>query len=123
MSIHPTEFYEDGSMYVVYDEQQHEGIVTLDQLLPAAPDLITGIIDPTIKGLPCPDGCGDISWHPIGGGADPPNVQEMYVRNFVAREGMTPIEAIELVKKEIARTDPGSRWAVPSEREAVLRTL
>lgn len=77
MSVRPVAFNPDGSIDVVFDELGHTGTI------PAAEIIWTSGIDGTPNHnftiLNCPDGCGASSTHPVGGGADAPNVQQMFV--------------------------------------------
>src|SRR5499427_3764346 len=77
MSIRPVAFNPDGSVDVVYDETGHTGTI-------AAADIkwtqqMVGTPNHSYIVLECPDGCGASSTHPVGGGADAPNVQQMFV--------------------------------------------
>lgn len=77
MSIRPVTFQPNGDIDVVHDELGHGGTI------PAAEIIWTNDIDGNPNHnfivLNCPDNCGSSSTHPVGGGADAPNVQQMFV--------------------------------------------
>ena len=77
MSVRPINFLPNGDIETVYDELGHSGTI------PAAEVRWTTGIDGSESHLyivlNCPDGCGASSTHPVGGGADAPNVQQMFV--------------------------------------------
>ena len=77
MSLRPVNFNADGSIDVVFDETGHSGTI------PAAEVVWTTNIDGSDNHnfivLNCPDGCGGTSTHPVGGGAAPLEVQQMFV--------------------------------------------
>ena len=84
MSVRPVRFNEDGSIDVVHDEQTHAGVI-------AAADVhwVTKMDgtshDHNFISLTCPEpGCGAVSTHPVGGGAAPAEVQQMFVRKTQA---------------------------------------
>src|SRR5215471_17039452 len=84
MSIKPIRFYPDGSIDVINDEKGHSGII------PAA-DIkwvqnVDGSENHSYIILNCPDGCGGLTGHPVGGGAAPLEVQQMFVGK-VDRDG------------------------------------
>ena len=77
MSIRPINFLPNGDIECVYDELGHSGTI------PAAEIRWTTNIDGSDNHnfiiLNCPDGCGGSSTHPVGGGAAPLQVQQMFV--------------------------------------------
>lgn len=77
MSIRPVSF-ENGIYQVWHDEFNHGGEVPVSEI-EFNPTLQGGVDFQIIK-LPCPAGCNSISWHPIGGGADPDGVQPMFAQ-------------------------------------------
>ena len=82
MSIRPINFNADGSIDVVYDEMGHSGTI-------AAIDVkhttnMDGTENHNYLVLNCPDGCGASSTHPVGGGAAPLEVQQMFVNKCQA---------------------------------------
>jgi hypothetical protein len=86
-----------------------------------------GVEDHNFIILNCPDGCGGSSTHPVGGGADAPNVQEMFVRKVDA-EGCvcgtlarTTQAAIDHVKALVTAMDGAERWQI--DEPALLRSL
>ena len=77
MSLRPVSFNADGSIDVVFDELGHSGTIAAADVhyavgLDGAPDHNHIVLD-------CPDGCGSQSAHPVGGGAAPVEVQQMFV--------------------------------------------
>jgi hypothetical protein len=95
----------------------------------------TGTIDPTsihytenMDQTPNPDFltvecpvCHSVSTHPVGGGAQPAKVQELFIR-MTLREGWTrsAVDAIEDVKKRCNQMDGEGRFQVD---EATLKGL
>jgi len=77
MSIRPVQFNADGSIEVVYDEAGHSGTIPAAEVRWTTD--ISGAENHNYIVLECPDGCGASSAHPVGGGADAPNVQQMFV--------------------------------------------
>jgi len=115
MSIRPTNFLPNGDLEVIYDEAGHSGTI------PAAEVRWTTGVDGAPNHsyivLECPDGCGASSTHPVGGGADAPNVQQMFVHktelegcacgNVAAATNSVPEAHVHL---NVARMDGESRW-------------
>jgi len=116
MSIRPTNFFPDGSISVVFDETGHTGTI-------AAADIkwtqqMDGSDSHNFIVLECPDGCGGSSTHPVGGGADAPNVQQMFVNkvdhdgcacgNVAAADSTTLGESH--VRLQVNRMDGPGRW-------------
>jgi hypothetical protein len=115
-------FHPDGSVDIVHDDAPggaHSGNV------PAAQIGFVAIVggsghDHRFIPLPCPvAGCGSTTLHPIGGGADAPRVQELFVR-VAARLGCAcglvtagkPIPIVQShVKLEAERMDGAGRWS------------
>jgi hypothetical protein len=58
-------------------------------------------------------GCGSLSVHPVGGGADPIKIQTLFVRLYV-QKGLfaTPQEALENAKARCENMDGIGRWQV-----------
>jgi hypothetical protein len=82
MSVRPVAFNADGSIDVVYDEMGHRGTIpAAEAQWTTNPD---GSHSHTYIVLACPDGCGATSTHPVGGGAAPADVQQMFVRKTEA---------------------------------------
>jgi hypothetical protein len=77
VSVRPVTFHPDGSIDVLFDETGHTGTLAPSQVVwgknADGTDRHDGMT------LACPDGCGGTSWHPVGGGADPPNIQYLFV--------------------------------------------
>jgi hypothetical protein len=77
-------FNADGSIDVVFDELGHRGTIPAAEIVwSTGPD---GNHDHRCIVLVCPDGCGATSTHPVGGGAAPADVQQMFVHK-TEREG------------------------------------
>lgn len=83
MSVRPVSTNADGSLEVVFDELGHSGTVPADQVVWVIG--FDGNSDHNYLVLACPDGCGAVSTHPVGGGAAPLEVQQM----FVTKTGQT----------------------------------
>jgi len=84
MSVRPVIFNADGSIECVYDEMGHSGTIPAAQVMwTTQPD---GTHNHNFIVLSCPDGCGATSTHPVGGGAAPAEVQQMFVQK-TARDG------------------------------------
>jgi len=118
MSVRPTNFNPDGSLEVIYDELGHSGTI------PAAEVKWSKNIDGTDNHsfivLVCPDGCGGSSTHPVGGGAAPVEVQQMFV-NKVDHDGcacgqVAATDSATLgeshVRLQVNRMDGPGRWAL-----------
>jgi hypothetical protein len=124
VSVLPVKFNADGSVDVVHGDApggSHGGTVSAGALsLGAFSTLTGGGQTHNAIGLPCPvAGCGAVSFHPIGGGAEPAAVQELFVR-VVARVGCPcgqltagkPIAIVQAhVKLQTERMDGVGRWA------------
>lgn len=99
MSVRPVNFLPTGDIEVVYDELGHTGTI------PAAEIVWTQGIDSTDNHnfivLNCPDGCSASSTHPVGGGAAPVEVQQMFVEK-TQRDGCA-----------CGACDPGDKTGVP----------
>jgi len=77
MSVRPIQFNPDGSIEAVYDELGHSGTIPAAEIRWTTG--IDGAENHSYIVLQCPDGCGASSTHPVGGGADAPHVQQMFV--------------------------------------------
>jgi len=116
MSVRPVAFNADGSIEMVYDEQGHSGTI------PAAAVLWATKIDGTDSHqfivLACPDGCGATSTHPVGGGAAPAEVQEMFVHKVEhdgcacgqVEPGRTDATPAAHTRLNVNRMDGPGRW-------------
>jgi hypothetical protein len=119
MSVRPVNFNAaDGSIDVVYDEQGHSGTIPVGEVAWAANS--DGSHNHNFIVLVCPDGCGATSTHPVGGGAAPVDVQQMFV-NKVASEGcacgqIQPTDADAVgeshVRLNVNRMDGPGRWVL-----------
>jgi hypothetical protein len=85
MSVRPVQFNPDGSIDVVYDELGHSGTIPAAEIIWTS-DPISGNHNHNFIVLACPDGCGSASTHPVGGGAAPVEVQQLFVAK-TEREG------------------------------------
>ena len=130
MSIVPITFNADGSIDAISTELGHTGTIAAAEIAWATnPD---GSENHNFIVLNCPDGCGASSIHPVGGGAAPPEVQQMFVNKTV--RGRCPCGAIALrdqsaapaahVRLNCNRLDGPGRWQVPAAagRAAVHET-
>jgi len=118
MSIRPINFLPNGDIEAIYDELGHSGTI------PAAEVRWTTGIDGTPNHsyivLDCPDGCGASSTHPVGGGAAPVEVQQMFVHKTdhdgCACGQVTPTDSATLgeshVRLNVNRQDGPGRWAL-----------
>ena len=78
MSVRPVTFQPNGDIDVVYDEQGHSGTIPAAEVQWVLK--MDGSHDHNFIVLNCPDGCGASSTHPVGGGAAPAEVQQMFVK-------------------------------------------
>ena len=118
MSVRPVAFNADGSIDVVYDEGGHSGTIQAAEIAWAAnPD---GSHNHNFVVLHCPDGCGTASTHPVGGGAAPAEVQQMFVQK-TQREGCAcgQVDAADPnslgeshVRLQVNRMDGPGRWVL-----------
>ena len=117
MSVRPTNFLPNGDLEVIYDEGGHTGtILAAEVTWSTNPD---GSESHNYIILACPDGCGATSTWPVGGGADAPMGQEMFVRK-IDLEGCccdaplarTSQAAIDHVKELVTAMDGEDRWAL-----------
>lgn len=115
MSVRPVAFNPDGSIDAVYDELGHSGTIpAADVTWVANPD---GSHNHNYITLICPDGCGVTSTHPVGGGAAPADVQQMFVKkveaegcacgNVAAATSALPESHVRL---NCSRMDGPDRW-------------
>jgi|SRR5262252_6683617 len=115
MSVRPVVFNVDGSIAVVYDELGHSGTIPAAEIRWATS--IDGSPNHSFIVLNCPDGCGASSTHPVGGGAAPAEVQQMFVHktelegcacgNVAAASNAVPEAHVHL---NVARMDGEERW-------------
>jgi hypothetical protein len=116
MSVRPVNFLPDGSIDVVYDELGHSGTIPAAEVQWATN--MQGGHDHNFIVLQCPDGCGASSTHPVGGGAAPVEVQQMFV-NKTTSEGCAcgQVDATDAdtlgeshVRLNVNRLDGPGRW-------------
>jgi hypothetical protein len=126
MSVRPINFLANGDLEVIYDEQGHMGnILAAEVRWSTNPD---GSESHNYIALDCPDGCGARSTWPVGGGADAPMGQEMFVRK-IDLEGCccdaplarTSQAAIDHVHELVTAMDGPERWQL--DETAVLAAL
>lgn len=116
MSVRPVKFNDDGSIDVVFDEMGHSGTVPAADVQWATK--MDGSHDHNFIVLACPDGCGASSTHPVGGGAAPAEVQQMFTKKVQAEgcacELVTPTDTAALgeshVRLNVNRMDGPGRW-------------
>lgn len=120
MSVRPVLFNADGSIDVVYDEGGHSGTIPAAEVAWATN--MDGSHNHNFIVLACPDGCGATSTHPVGGGAAPAEVQQMFVKK-VQREGCSCGLVAETdtaalgeshVRLQVNRMDGPGRWVEPT---------
>ncbi|SRR6266576_3727684 len=116
MSVRPVLLNADGSVDVVFDEGGHSGTIPVAEVEwatnPDGSGNHFGIV------LVCPDGCGATSTHPVGGGAAPAEVQQMFVnkteRNGCACGAIDPGDSTAApeshVRLNVNRQDGIGRW-------------
>jgi hypothetical protein len=127
MSVRPVTFHPNGDIEVVYDEGGHSGTI------PAAEVMWATQIDGTSHDhnfivLQCPDGCGAKSTHPVGGGAAPVEVQQMFVEKTQrdgcacgnVQAGTTGVPESH-VRLNCSRMDGPERWQVSVTPQAQPR--
>jgi hypothetical protein len=125
MSIRPVAFHADGSIDVVFDERGHSGTIPAAEV--SWGKNIDGTDNHNFIILACPDGCGGMSTHPVGGGAAPLEVQQMFVlKEFSAppagRATWTLTDAAAQVKARVVATDGEERWVLDDAALATLKS-
>jgi len=124
MSVRPVTFNADGSIDVVYDEGGHSGTIPAADVVWLAG--LDGNPNHSFLILRCPDGCGSSSTHPVGGGAAPAEVQQLFVQK-TEREGCacgtvaasTTAAPEAHVRLNCNRMDGPGRWQLdtPTQRQ------
>jgi len=96
MAIRPTGISAAG-VEVWHDERQHGGTVAwADVDFARRPD---GTAHQSFVSLPCPvAGCDSASVHPVSGGADGPNVRELFACYYLRRAAELGLDAATLAK-------------------------
>jgi hypothetical protein len=115
MSVRPVTFQPNGDIDVVYDELGHSGTILAAEVAWATN--MDGSHNHNFIVLVCPDGCGATSTWPVGGGADAPMGQQMFVKktqaegcacgNVAAATNAIPESHVHL---NVARMDGEERW-------------
>ena len=103
-------------MDVVFDEQGHSGTIPAAEVRWSTN--MDGSDDHRFIVLSCPDGCGATSTHPVGGGAAPVEVQQMFVKKVEAdgcacgsvEAGRTDDVPEAHVHLQVSRMDGPERW-------------
>jgi hypothetical protein len=117
MSVRPVTFNADGSIEVLHDEAGHGGTIPAAEV--AWTQNMDGSHNHNFIVLVCPS-CGSSSTHPVGGGAAPAEVQQMFV-NKVTSEGcacgqvvVTDADALgeSHVRLQVNRMDGPGRYAL-----------
>jgi hypothetical protein len=116
MSIRPVKLNLDGTVNVVHDERDHAGTIAITDIkFVRKPD---GSPDYRFIEMTCPVvGCGSVSVHPVGGGADPRRVQRLFVRKlFQSQEhsSISLLEAFQAAKAMAEQMDGPTRWKLRS---------
>jgi len=127
MSVKPVAFDNpDGTWEVFHDDAPaqlggpHGGSVNPSALEP--PLNLDGTPNRDFVIVPCPvAGCGSESLWPVGGGADAPMGQEMFVRLAILDGGVTVAAAIADIKARCEAMDGPERWQVDETK--LLREL
>jgi hypothetical protein len=117
MSVRPVTFQANGDIDVVFDEGGHSGTIPAAEVVWATN--IDGSRNHNFIVLACPDGCGATSTHPVGGGAAPFDVQQMFVKK-TEREGCACGQVVASstalpeshVRLNVNRQDGEGRWAL-----------
>jgi hypothetical protein len=127
MSVRPVNFDADGSIDAVYEELGHSGTIPAAEVVWAAK--LDGSHDHNFIVLNCPDGCGASSIHPVGGGAAPVDVQQMFVEKTQrdgcacgqTQPGDTSATPTSHVRLNVNRMDGLGRWQLepPARRKDV----
>lgn len=118
MSVRPILFHESGDIDCVFDEGGHSGTIPAAEVKWSQG--IDGSHSHSFIVLACPDGCGATSTHPVGGGADAPNVQHMFVHKTElagcacgdVEPGLTNSVPESHVHLNVARMDGAGRWSL-----------
>ena len=125
MSVRPILFHESGDVDVIFDEQGHSGTIPAAEVQWSKN--MDGSDNHSFIVLACPDGCGAVSTHPVGGGAAPLEVQQMFVLKEhqaltadAGRSAKTLNDAAELVKQRVIAMDGEARWILD---DAALEAL
>jgi len=116
MSVRPVTHNADGSIDVVYDEMGHSGTIPAAEIIWGSN--IDGSHNHNFIILQCPDGCGATSTHPVGGGAQPQSVQQMFVTKcqtegcVCGQVQSTDADALgeSHVRLQVNRMDGPGRW-------------
>jgi hypothetical protein len=108
MSIHPIEFNNTTRIYTMsHDEMGHVFDILED-------DIHFAEGTDRFINVPCLM-CDSYSVHPASGGADPINVQPIFVRMYVKEFAMSIDEAITHAKDIVTEMDGEGRWQVNEE--------
>ena len=115
MTIQITAFNTDGSIDVIYATLNHSGTIPAMDINWSTN--MDGSENHNYIKLNCPDDCGYFTVHPVGGGADAPVIQEMFVRKIDLEGcacGAVPARssqvAIDHAKELVTAMDGAERW-------------
>jgi hypothetical protein len=112
MAIRPIKFNDDGSIEIWHDEFGHGGTISEKDINHAKDE--KGNEDERFLVLECPVlGCNSYSVHPVSGGVDPKNIQELFVRKHMTDKKMDRVAAIASLQKRSEKLDSG-RWKINS---------
>ena len=122
MPLRPITFNTDGSIDVVFDELGHSGTIPASEVIWGKTSADWSD-DHNYITLICPDGCGNSSNWPVGGGSDAAMGQEMFVRK-IDREGCvcgqvmarSTQAAIDHVKELVTAMDGEERWQLDESK-------
>jgi hypothetical protein len=120
VSIYVSDFKAAGGWTVVHEEAAHQGTIQpTDVVFSKTPD---GTPDFRMLLVTCPV-CQAVSTHPVGGGAVPPQVQEMFLRTLLRPTdcpcgnlpaGRPLLLTIAHLKTHADQMDHTGRWIVNS---------
>jgi hypothetical protein len=129
MSVYISDFTSSTEWQVIHDDARDGGHTgTIDPTTITYVQNMDGSHNHDFAAVTCPV-CGTTSTHPVGGGAQPPLVQEMFVRK-VDLEGCVCAEvaasdpsadAIAHVKALVTAMEGAERWQI--DEPALLRSL
>jgi hypothetical protein len=117
MSVYVSDF-STTPWTVIHDEAGHTG--TIDPTTIQHPTNTDGTPNPDFLIIVCPV-CQSSSTHPVGGGAQPPLVQELFVRHALASgcpcdadmaAGLPPELIAGHIKQHCESIDGAGRWQV-----------
>lgn len=108
MSIHPIKFNNTTRIYTMSHDEANHTFDILESDIALSEDNRVASIQCLL--------CDSNSWHPVSGGADPPNIQPMFVQLYVTKLGLSVDEAIDKAKQYTLEIDGEGRWQVNEEK-------